>query len=373
MITHQNCCSIYLHLLHHRLHNIQSEIALLQFNLKKRPRDLIHNIINTQLTSPNCITRIPMKPQFNLFQSTQSSSLRTYIPTSITKTSKIPLQPSLPIHIHHSKILSIKTPSISKINTQTQYHNPISSTLYGFLNTKFRRFESVVPAEFLVAGNVNKLTLNGLIDWAILPRNGVVGYSGVALIRQLVRLPWKSGLSGFKKLGYVHFSGRGDVYIDSGREIYIVNLEGGEEIVVRKDGIVGVSVNGEELSSCCESIKFGEHEETEVAVVEEKSENELKDLFWNGVGALGKVWKWIVDSIGKDDFIKVKGPRTLILTSDVKTGFQFSKNDIDDIEITEQQIKKSQDYLSYATVRDGKVTFHSTPDFQKTIDKIERE
>lgn len=308
-----------------------------------------------------------MKPQISLFQSTQSSSLRTYIPTSITKTSKIQLQPSLPIHIHHSKILSIKTPSISKINTRIQYTNPVLSTLYGALNNKFRKFESVVNAEFLVAGHINKLTLNGLIDWAILPRNGVVGYSGVALIRQLVRLPWRSGLSGFKKLGYVHFSGRGDVYIDSGREIYIVNLEGGEEVVVRKDGIVGVSVNGEELGSCCQSVKFGEHVNEDT-----KSENELKDLFWNGIGVLKKSWKWVVNSIGRDDFIKIQGPRTLILTSDVKTGFQFNKNDVDDIEITEKQIKKSHDYLSYATVRDGKVTFENTPDFQKTVDQIVR-
>lgn len=296
----------------------------------------------------------------------------------LLKTSKIPLLPSQPIHIHHNKILSIKTQSLSKISAKTQYSNPLGSLFLGGFNTKYRRFESIVPSELLLSGaNNNKLRLDGLIDWAIFPKNALISYSGIALHTQLSRIPWSSGLSSLLKLGYLHLSGRGDVYLQNNGEVYTATLGVDEEIVVRKSGIVGISVNGDELGKCCEPVSLKNHEvesvkEEEEEVVKKKTDNELKDMFWGAIGSLGNAWSYLVGLIGKDEFIKVKGPRSLILTSDGSTRFQFPKRD-DEIEITEQQLQKSsRDYLSYVTVKDGKVTFESTPSFKETVDKIQR-
>ncbi len=311
-----------------------------------------------------------MKPQLPLLNAQPTQRI---IP-QIIKSSIIPLQPSQPIHIHHNKILSIKTESLSKISSKTQYNNPLGSFLYGGFYSKYRKFESIIPSEILLAGqNNNKLRLDGLIDWAIFPKDALISYSGVALNVSLHRIPWGSGLSSLLRLGYLHISGRGDVYLQNNGEIYTVNLGKDEEIIVRKNGIVGISVNGDELGNCCESIALSNHEVQKESqeVVVEKSENELKDLFWNTYHGIGKTLRYLVGLIGKDDFVKVRGPRSLILTSNVSTKFEFPRRD-NEIEITEQQLNKSsQDYLSYVTVKDGKVTFESTPSFKETVEKIE--
>ncbi|CAM9010341.1 unnamed protein product [Wickerhamomyces anomalus] len=312
-----------------------------------------------------------MKPQLPLLNAQPTQRI---IP-QIIKSSIIPLQPSQPIHIHHNKILSIKTESLSKISSKTQYNNPLGSLLYGGFYLKYRKFESIIPSEILLAGqNNNKLRLDGLIDWAIFPKDALISYSGVALNVSLHKIPWGSGLSSLLKLGYLHISGRGDVYLQNHGEIYTVNLGEKEEIIVRKNGVVGISVNGDELGSCCDAVALSNHEVQKESqeVVAGKSENELKDLFWNTYHGIGKTLRYLVGLIAKDDFVKVRGPRSLILTSNVSTKFEFPRRD-NEIEITEQQLNKSsQDYLSYVTVKDGKVTFESTPSFKETVEKIER-
>lgn len=310
-----------------------------------------------------------MKANFPLLN---SLTTRSSIP-QIVKTSIIPLSPSQPIHVHHNKILSIKTQSLSKISSRAQYNNPISSLLFGGFLNKYRKFESIIPSEILLVGVNNKVSLDGTIDWAIFPKDALTSYSGMALNVKLNRIPWSSGLSSILKQGYLHISGRGDVYLKSFGEIYTVQLQQGEEIIVRQKGVVGISVNGEELGNCCEPVTLGNHDVETKEFEVEKSDNELKDMLLGALDTFGKAWRYIIGKFGKDEFVRVKGPRSLILTSDVSTKFEFNYNNGDQIEKVEKQLQRSsQDFLSYVTVKDGKVTFESTPNFKETVDKIER-
>ncbi|CCH45338.1 hypothetical protein BN7_4920 [Wickerhamomyces ciferrii] len=263
----------------------------------------------------------------------------------LVKASHIPISPSSPIFIHHNKILSIKTTSLNKIQSQTQYQNILKSIVFGGFYSKYRKFESLIPFELFISGNNNnKLILDGTIDWAILPRKALTGYKGIALNVSQKKTPWKSGLATLIRSGYIHISGRGEAFINSSGDVHTIKLEAGEQIIVRRDGIVALSVNGKELGEATEPVKFGDntYEEIELNQNESiKSENELKDIAIGTWNTLRKGGQWLWDQVTKDEFVRIKGPRNVILSSDVSTSFEFNKNS-DDIGLTETLIQKAK-------------------------------
>ncbi|ODV86485.1 hypothetical protein CANARDRAFT_27683 [[Candida] arabinofermentans NRRL YB-2248] len=270
------------------------------------------------------------------------------------------------------------------------------------------------------------ITLDGTTDWALLQPRALHFYAGSNLVLKTNKLPLKVNRKGVSKFGlpknastglrtgwwnsgYSVCSGRGLVGLVGNGSIFQFGLQEDEYVLIKRSNLLGCSLldkselesgyfTAERLNSGLTATKEVHEEEDEdnMEFMASKEEEPHSDTISSRVYATVKGWyswlKGVKDDtyeqliVGNGDFVNVKGPRTLLLQTN--TGFDHfvvnrGKGGLrsSSLESVEKYIrdkkqfknpeKTSEDYLSYVTVKDGKVEFRNTPDFRKTVEYIE--
>lgn len=339
--------------------------------------------------------------------------------------------PSVPVYIRRGSLLSIYGLSDTQsINNQLEIKNPIKHFLYGNYVSSYQKLISTTPFSILVSSvsrnfspfstTNNKsfvsLNLDGANDWAILDNQALHVYTGNSLIVALYRLPYtisrslskklslplktSTGLSKWSKLGYTLLSGRGQVGLVGKGTVYNVNLKESEEILINKNNLLGISVNGPyDLQNCILKYTFplskSDTEKLEnstkelVTTVKHPGQNGSLGQYFNYYSSiLGSVWKRLRNVyyggriksfnflVGNQEFVKVIGPRSILLQSNSSNNYDFgTKRKIGGgVESKQTGLvpsgsgeRTSEDYLNYVTIKDGKSEFRSTPNFKEAI------
>lgn len=139
-------------------------------------------------------------------------------------------------------------------------------------------------------------------------------------------------------------------------------------------------MNGDELSRCTQELQGLNQSqaipalEQEVALIKQTKVQQQ----WQSVKSFfGRIFSTLVKYLSNStqNYVQISGPRTLLIQTSLQSSDYFTKEQR--LDVAESKISKAakstktEEYLSYAIVKDGNVTFHSTPDFSKTVDKIE--
>jgi hypothetical protein len=296
---------------------------------------------------------------------------------------RIHLAPSYPVHIARGALLSLTSTNVQGLSITNNYLHPLTRILQGFHRFRFETLESTVPATVLISSSSNAssnasrsqslhshiLNLDGTHDWAILPRDAILAWSGASLRIDTLPLPstvhtrvkWyqffqsrvkKTGLAAPLKPGYSLISGRGEVVVRGEGEIIPVELHAEEEFLVKRANVVGISVQNPDvdLAESAEEYQLKKFIPDEAAVAAEQSldlesimkaaEKEKKietetdteavsvtDVVkkdpllqqikhtWNTIKSqTNKFVKFVNDSLpSNDEYIKISGPRTVLV------------------------------------------------------------
>ncbi|KAI5959618.1 AIM24 [Candida pseudojiufengensis] len=378
--------------------------------------------------------------------------------------------PSVPIYLKRGSLISIfglknynntTNNSISNIRNTIEYpHFWQKLWLFNGLIQPFQKIISTIPFSILVSTNTKITTLNektfinliidGKTDWAILNPNSIHVYTGNSLIITLHSIPKfiskqlskqlklkkriETGLKSFKTKGYSLVSGRGQIALTGNGEIYQINLKQDEEIILNKNFLLGITVNGPfDLENCIlidnslsNSISTNnpiikspaKDIDTNVVVVEDidskkpipknqpvlvqpSAWDQIKISFAKTKAILHNIsnhihhyynilkLKWNNFYLGNSQFIKIIGPRNILIqsspgiNSSLRQSIFSNSSTTKKIKTYEQIISEpitsksnlsSKDYLSYVTIdsKDNNVKFENTPNFKDSIEEIEK-
>ncbi|CAK9437891.1 uncharacterized protein LODBEIA_P22690 [Lodderomyces beijingensis] len=311
----------------------------------------------------------------------------------------------------------------------------------------YQKLVSTVPISTLVSSKNNSksnseksfvsLVLDGSTDWAILNKDAIQAYTGNSLSVSMHKFPKRvsrslardlkisrkgTGLRSFLHRGYTLLSGRGQVGVVGNGGVYQLELVENEEILIRKSAILGITVNGPfDIENCIlENGSFGSNNDLEpknadkpkqVDVEAETSTQSSPTLvspsaweqivvqtknfaYWSRVAwartkALFSTMTAKTNAflLGNDDFVKVFGPRNLLIqsgTRELRRGVlgRIGESKPRETVVNEKLLvhvepKTSQgeaaaytpgDYLSYVTIDPEKgATFQNTPNFKDSI------
>lgn len=335
--------------------------------------------------------------------------------------------PSVPVHIRRGSLLSIYglrgNSSITSVRSTLQILNPVKRLIYGGFASSYQKLISTTQFSILVSSTSRNLSLfkksdnksfvnvvvDGTNDWAILNKHALQVYSGNSLTVGMYKLPQKiskklakqlkvptstsTGLFKWTNSGYTLLTGRGQVGLVGNGSIYNVNLSADEELLINRHNLVGITVNGPfDLQNCIVKYSFPISGDE---VVEPEKTRLLKDISENSsyLSKVSQYWAWFMQYfsvltrftsnskrstynflVGNQEFIRVVGPRNILLQSNTENT-HIAKPRATPIKPADPSVpaRKASDYLSYVTVQSDKgVVFESTPDFKKSIERIEK-
>ncbi|CAI5758351.1 unnamed protein product [Candida verbasci] len=263
---------------------------------------------------------------------------------------KVNQPPSMPIYIKRNSLISIfgfksikSKPSIWNFNF---YQNLISTSPFSIL-VGCNKSQSIM-----------NLTLDGKVDWAILPKKSLQIFTGNSLILNFYKLPkyisknlsrrlFNQNLkykTGFGFGSYLFLSGRGQVGLTGIGNIYNINLNEGEELLINKNNVLGITVNGPyDLQNCIVNYKF-QGNDIKVKIIERPvlgiptTQNKIiyslkltwfySQVYFEKIRRLSKGFYGICYGffMGETDFVKVIGPRNLLIQSSKDKGFKDTKS-----------------------------------------------
>ncbi|ODV66585.1 hypothetical protein HYPBUDRAFT_111719 [Hyphopichia burtonii NRRL Y-1933] len=346
--------------------------------------------------------------------------------------------PSVPVYIRRGSLLSVygvdSANNKAPIQHQLEIINPIKRFIYGNYASSYLKLISTTPFSMLVSSisrnfsiftkSNNKsfvsLNLDGINDWAILDNQALQVYTGNSLKVGMYKLPYYilkalskkyeipsnslTGLYKWNSLGYTLLSGRGQVGLVGNGTIYNVNLRPEEEILINQNNLLGISVNGPyDLQNCILKYSFPINNENDSDLQKQIETTSIKltkkEVDSSTMGTYGYYFNLIKDGlqslitsfkkirsvlltyfVGNQEFIKIVGPRNLLLQSNSPNQYKLDNNNISYSTIplssksdkhVHQQIenKTASDYLNYVKVDKSGTNFKSTPDFKETIEK----
>ncbi|KAI5953259.1 AIM24 [Candida jiufengensis] len=276
------------------------------------------------------------------------------------------------------------------------------------------------------------LIIDGKTDWAVLQNNSIQVYTGNSLLITLHSIPKyiskqlskklnirriETGLKSFLNRGYKLVSGRGQIALIGNGGIYSLNLAEGEEILINKKSILAITVNGPfDLENCivCDTslstnlntianldkLKIEKPKEVVIlsneavpsnkpVLVQPTAWDQIKISYQKTLIVLSNIVKSIryyynysktklnIFLLGNSEFVKIIGPRNILIqSSSIKSTTKSIKNLPTYQQLNTKEFegnKNPQDYLSYVTINPEKeVVFENTPNFQKTVDEIEK-
>lgn len=339
--------------------------------------------------------------------------------------------PSVPIHIKKGSLLSIfgiSEKNWHSITMSLDFTNWFRRIVFGGYSFNYQRIVGTIPFSLLVSSKSRSLiwnqkgqksfvtlALDGTDDWAILNRSALQVYTGGTLnvslhrtpkyvnksVAASLQLPTKSltGLHSWNHRGFTMLSGRGQAGLVGEGSLYHIALKEGENVFINKRNLLALSVNGQtDLANCVVKYSFaGIDVSGESAVnsllsgtknlpldINEHHESppggfpyywHLTKLYINAlVKYSSKIRAKIVNHfIGNQEFVKVVGPRSVLLQSSVSEFNSFLMPSTTTGKVETTQARKSSDYLNYVTIEKGKgAVFKSTPDFKETVSQIEK-
>lgn len=235
------------------------------------------------------------------------------------------------------------------------------------------------------------LSLDGTKDWNIWGKDSIVAYeANTSLdIKPSKFSIFKSQRPVFSSK-YQILQGRGNVLLSGSGSVYTIELkDASDEITIKSEHLLGL--NGSSQLNIKDSVEV-----QTLAPLQKKDEKllskrppagEIRDFdvrmfFEISRDIFANTWNWLkrvysTQLNGPSKFLRIKGPRTLLLQSSYnvylpasakgKSLLQVDSNPAlsSSIPLTKSP---SKDYLSYASVlKDGQVDFRSTEDFSETL------
>lgn len=337
--------------------------------------------------------------------------------------------PSVPIYIRKNSLLSIygiDNSFVNSIKGLVEFINPLKKFIYGGYVSKYQKIISTVPFSLLVSASskdfwlrANRqksfatLLLDGTNDWAVLNNTALQAYTGGTLNVSMFRSPrniskslanslkitnaTETGLFRWNNLGYTLLTGRGQVGLVGNGAIYNMNLKENEEVLINRKNLLSISVNGPyDLQNCIVKYSFPiTKPETDTIRPREEVPVQLNkddvipanDIthYWNIIKGYSR---HIINSfkksqkstynflVGNEDFVRVIGPRNLLLQSNSVASHSRSSNELPKpnlLNIKANIEQKSSDFLNYVTIEPGKgAVFKNTPNFRESVQKIEK-
>ncbi|KAG7829190.1 hypothetical protein KL920_002983 [Ogataea angusta] len=340
-------------------------------------------------------------------------------------TLSLTVPPSVPVHVKRGSLMALFTATETKasmkdfVQSRLEVQEPLKRFAYGGHTSVYQKLISTVPLTLLVSAydstsivrrsKTSKtfciLSLDGSVDWALFNPDSVQAYAGNSLTitsRKLPRsvsragvrkfgLPKNStpGLAGRLSSGYKHVAGRGYVSLVGDGSIFKLNLDEDEEILVKKDNLFAASIaqtqdleDGYFVSQTLN--KHLQQPEKDVKMIDKPQEEsfffKVKEFISWGWDYFHHKQRSLFDTIiGNGSYINVRGPRILLIQANTGDdrfiiGNRSSVSSVEKYIKTggfSQPPKSSEDYLSYATVKNGRVEFRNTPNFDETVAKIE--
>lgn len=237
----------------------------------------------------------------------------------------------------------------------------------------------------------------------------------------------ETGLRSLWNRGYTLLSGRGQVGLVGNGGIYQLDVGEQEEILINKRAILAITVNGPfDLENCLikdtstvSSQQSLPPSSSSLLQLNAKSKKQVTNKtiahpqspptsstiayhqlkhYWSRASQSTKSLikyfyqtyhnlktKWTTYTLGTSDFVKIIGPRNILIQSSYNIPKQrqqiqqklqlhlFSNGHSDSVIPSTDSEKNPQDYLSYVTIDPKKgAVFSNTQNFKQTVDKIER-
>lgn len=298
----------------------------------------------------------------------------------------IDLPPSVPIYTKRGSLISIF--GISNLSTSTLTH---SLSSWGY-----QRLVSTSKISLLMTSNssswfkltkttnnkaISILNLDGTNDWAVF--NAPHFYIGDSIIRKSHWIPrtisrkfaralnipsnTPTGLANWFKYSYTILTGRGQVGVIGKGAIYNVNLVENEEILINKKNLLAITVNGpSDLQNCIVKYETEKPQTTAVSVPQKSDPLMSKVKYY--LSPVMKFFGFLKTKstnylIGNQEFVKVIGPRNILIQSDIN--YKIPEFPSDDFDKSLRQFKhKANDYLNYVKVGQDKSNIISTKNFE---------
>lgn len=320
----------------------------------------------------------------------------------------VSVPPSLPLYYRRNSLLALQA-NLKGLNLSRHFIKPFSRFLYGNYPCHYERLISTEPFVALVSAvapwsllwplrkNTLKsfaiVTLDGTHDWAVLKRDALQVYAGPSLNIQMQRLPLRisrflskhlnvsrterTGLFSWTRAGYTFVSGRGSLGLVGNGSVYKADIAEGEDMVVNKSNLIGLSANGpKDLQNCCASISFP-FTVSNVSVEPPMMPASIKT--WSDFVAAIQVLYWKTlslttrakSTVSNTPFLRVVGPRTILIQSVSRESFEKNFR-LPNLEVGHSIVgpvakpkPQVEDYLNIVTVGAEGTAIESTKTFTK--------
>ncbi|GMG55991.1 unnamed protein product [Ambrosiozyma monospora] len=273
------------------------------------------------------------------------------------------------------------------------------------------------------------VALDGTVDWAIMEPKSLHVYTGNSLNISSVKFPKRlsgdavkqlnkekknkdlpvtiPGLRSFFQTGYTLLSGRGFVSLVGSGTIFKLNLAQGEEISIKRGNLLATTIKDKkefsdghfvaQILTKSPELELNSEKQQRIEEVKEvkinPDEAPSEDTFWFKANVFWKSFKSAMKSnsnfayasiIGNGGYITVKGPRTLLIQTNsgldqyvlsnsgsLGVGLEAVDKFIKDKTKFKQPEPTPGDNFSVVTIKNGKVEYRNTPDFQDEVQRIE--
>lgn len=320
----------------------------------------------------------------------------------------VELPPSIPIYMKRGSLISIygiSNLSTSSIINQLEFQN-VMKMFYGDFNFVYSKIISTSKISMLLTSNkknwmnlskvtnnksLSVLILDGSTDWALLRKSFLQFYIGNSIKisnhllpntiskklakQQNISNSSKTGLPKWWNFSYTLLSGRGQLGITGKGSIYSINLVENEEILINKDNLLAITVNGSsDLQNCILDYSPNSPDSKSPESKALKTSNfasTSSPSFNKFVNKCLEIFGFITFRtknylIGNQRFIKVIGPRNLLIQSDINLKIPLvAKEDIQ--KPLKKFNSKSKDYLNYVNVDRSQTKITSTESFKDTL------
>lgn len=312
-----------------------------------------------------------------LFETTNEDSLET---TSVTTTefqllgdnptlASVQVSASIPLYVNRHCLVSIHDSNrLDNVNVSLTRWFTFWPT---FSLSRFNKLIGTDQFHCLVSSKkpsdtLSLLQLNGTHDWVVFRPSSIISFEENSSLsiqwyhKWLNYLKWMTNsINSFSSYGKV--SGRGNILLNGVGSIYKLELKSEEEqILLQKSRIL--AINGLNKLDFKNAITF---EQSSKNITEHSLSTNVENtnagshtvtLYKKTVAMIKNRWR----NVNNSDFVRIKGPRTVL----VQTGSKNSNFQIWSRTATAFQ-SPSKNYLSFASIKEGKVHFKNTSSFVK--------
>ncbi|KAF8003555.1 hypothetical protein HF325_002800 [Metschnikowia pulcherrima] len=265
--------------------------------------------------------------------------------------------PSFPVFIRRNTMLALQA-GANSVNVTPRLVNPLVRFAHGNFVSRYQEYVATAPFQMLVSlyaptwfprlfrrvtqKSFTSVSMDGRVDWALLKRDALHVYAGPSLEVSMRFLPRHisrrfskhlklakrapTGLFKWYKLGYTFVHGRGVLGLVGNGTVYSADIPEGEFMAINRAHLLGVSVNGpHDLENCVLGMQNTAVVDNAVVVPPPRVAQiktwrdfliQLKYYYWK----LFDLYRQIRGrssqyAVTTTDFVKVMGPRTVLLQS----------------------------------------------------------